>query len=117
MHTIPPRQFIMDRSFVCYDQKTSKYDIKFDKCRNGNFCGASFCNPRATNVIVNSRTGKATGYIYKIFVSPSSVCCLEKPLDVFVISFPKESTQVERTLLVSAVLFNHFILFEQDREY
>mmetsp|Transcript_23483 Transcript_23483/g.53581 ORF Transcript_23483/g.53581 Transcript_23483/m.53581 type:complete len:93 (+) Transcript_23483:964-1242(+) len=60
---------------------------------------------------------KATGYIYKIFVSPSSVCCLEKPLDVFVISFPKESTQVERTLLVSAVLFNHFILFEQDREY
>jgi len=115
VYEFPPRPQLMDRS---YDSIHSKYDVKFDRCRNGNFCGASFCNPHAVNTIIDSKSRKTVGLIYKIFAVPQSMCyCMKKKPDTFVISFPEESTQVERTLLVSAVLFNELLLFENDRDY
>jgi len=95
------------------------YQIKTNVCCFGphnNFCGATpFKNDMVFNV--TDRNGQVVAHIQKTYGSGDSYsqnfcrCCFQ--FSNYLISFPADSTQDQRALLLSAALHFEYVLFEK----
>lgn len=102
-----------------------KYELKLHLCccqgGNNNFCAATCFNHNGIYEIRDPTSGAVVGNFQKLFAPSTSntgtACCrMLFAFDTFAIEFPRESTQIERLMLIAGIMQAEFQLFEQDQD-